>query len=758
MQTALQVSSSLTGSYRVHADVLDNQNRWSRIMGDRSIGRWAVGSTRTVNASTSTNNLSAQNLVAIGDGKVEDDDDDDLDEPGPPRGMKRQDSYFNPVGQVADSPMLGVEMDIQIGQMTLRSKHLAALPGEVAGNEDVTLIFGDATIQASLVERAQHRQIYRLVGLNHELVFWPTPHTMSPPPFDEFEREYDPSLINDSEKWIVNLFEPLRDAFYVQKSPMDPPTMQFLMPERPLPYGAEVAVLLGLHQVLGGPFKLVYIFRRLKCVHIYEVLSQGREYWFSLHLTTDHRFTLADMQPSTENRRSQLPEWWLRGSGVPYPAGDPRQAPFVASSLESQPVGAASVLVVRDAVHHSNLSGGREVLVPERFLRGLIPQALLDAYLFWKDESQVPRGTSPEQFLVASRGYKRLLGYPVDPEGEFAIIVELKCTSSHNLHPVPFNNPMVIQCTGLPGRTVTITRRPLDKVKAEFEVRQRVASAIEAVKLLTLPTKPKKSQEEIDAAAALRAGGKIIFKVGTEVECDYEGKGEYWPCKIVRVNDNGTYDVEYEKSHKWVGTQRSVDPEVVQARGKQEAKKKGEGVWHWEGMSDSDEDDWRNDSDENVDPEEESKLNQKARLSFAHFDELNLVLEAAGGDEIACVNAISQLARVPGVLPFTDVRKLASAVADTIASQRHEHLTRFSVGMSLETEPDALGPPLLDSTVTADRTDAVDSEDMVLCNLLYAPRRSRLHSIMKVLARIENVGHICAWTRSQPSNVESLCF
>eukprot|EP00957_Ditylum_brightwellii_P048655 3691898-Ditylum_brightwellii.AAC.1 len=47
MQTAVQVSSSVTGSLQSSAEVLDKANRWSRIRGERSIGRWAVGSTRT---------------------------------------------------------------------------------------------------------------------------------------------------------------------------------------------------------------------------------------------------------------------------------------------------------------------------------------------------------------------------------------------------------------------------------------------------------------------------------------------------------------------------------------------------------------------------------------------------------------------------------------------------------------------------------------------------------------------------------------
>jgi hypothetical protein len=81
------------------------------------------------------------------------------------------------VGEVADTQLVGVEMDLQIGQMTLRSKHLAALDAQVASMRDVKAIFGDSTIQASLIERASHRCIYRLVGLQHEVHHWSTPQS-----------------------------------------------------------------------------------------------------------------------------------------------------------------------------------------------------------------------------------------------------------------------------------------------------------------------------------------------------------------------------------------------------------------------------------------------------------------------------------------------------------------------------------------------------------------------------------------------------
>jgi hypothetical protein len=158
-------------------------------------------------------------------------------------------------------------------------------------------------VQASLIESAEHRTRYTLVGKHHEIAWWHTPHAACPPVADEWERQYDPSELFASERWIARIFEPIRENFF---NGPNPPPMQFMMPERALSDDAEVAVLLGLHQNIGGPFKLVYVFKRLKCVHVYECVSQGRQWWFSLHMTSDVRYCLKEMQPSTDDRQVYL--------------------------------------------------------------------------------------------------------------------------------------------------------------------------------------------------------------------------------------------------------------------------------------------------------------------------------------------------------------------------------------------------------------------------------------------------------------------
>ena len=98
---------------------------------------------------------------------------------------------------------------------------------------------------------------------------------------------------------------------------------------------------------------MVVLFRRLKCLHVYECVSQGRQWWYSLHLTTDTRFTLREMQPSFQARQDPYPTWWQHGAGQPYPRG-------VGGAISNDVLGVSpnhqtSVIVKRDASDHRNM-------------------------------------------------------------------------------------------------------------------------------------------------------------------------------------------------------------------------------------------------------------------------------------------------------------------------------------------------------------------------------------------------------------------
>jgi hypothetical protein len=140
-------------------------------------------------------------------------------------------------------------------------------------------------------------------------------------------------------------------------------------------------------------------------------------------------------------------------------------------------------------------------------------------------------------------------------------------------------------------------------------------------------------------------------------------------------------------------------------------------------MSDSEDDDWRENSDnEGSEDGDNYELNKnKKRINFFQFDELELVYEAAKCNEELCLQILFKLGSVPGVQPFNEVTKLARVVKDELESGAY--------GMSS-------GPSF----------QPFNRNDMLLLNLLYAPRHSRLHSVLKVLCRIENVSHLLPWT------------
>jgi hypothetical protein len=231
--------------------------------------------------------------------------------------------------------------------------------------------------------------------------------------------------------------------------------------------------------------------------------------------------------------QKQFPDFWINAAGEPYKGDGPADSLFNDITGRSKQ-DTLSVIIIREQQHHLNMSGGKEIFVPKRFLFGVIPQAVQDAYRFWQDESVAPRFSAPEEFARASLGYKRLIGYPKSPDTEFMIVLEFQCIGdwmdsslrSGSLGNV--NNPFVAQATGLPGRVVSVTRIPKDAFEKEFHQRQRVARVLEATQLLVTDIKVMKEPE----GDKPKTEDPDQFKVDQEVECDYEGKGTYWPCTV----------------------------------------------------------------------------------------------------------------------------------------------------------------------------------------------------------------------------------
>ena len=201
---------------------------------------------------------------------------------------------------------MGTELNLQFCQLTLKSNHLQALGQPVSSDQDVLAVFGPRSLQVAVVEEAEHRTWYRLIGREHDVQAWdPDSRT----DVQELDRFYDPGEPAMSEQWIVELFvrfayrhpppflvlccpvvrpdiltdllsavcaltivsrrqEPIRLANYV---PPKTPDIPFMLPERVFTDDDDIAYMCGLHPEEGGNLIEVVLIKSLRCVMIYMV-------------------------------------------------------------------------------------------------------------------------------------------------------------------------------------------------------------------------------------------------------------------------------------------------------------------------------------------------------------------------------------------------------------------------------------------------------------------------------------------------------
>ena len=152
-------------------------------------------------------------------------------------------------------------------------------------------------------------------------------------------------------------------------------------------------------------------------------------------------------------------------------------------------------------------------------------------------------------------------------------------------------------------------------------------------------------------------------------------------------------------------------------------------VWLFDGLSDSEDDAWRSDeSDEEKEEEEEEEEEEEKRvtLTFDQFQRLDTVLKACGGFVEECERLL-ELVSGAGKGPFAEMEALANTIK------------------SLQSAEDA--GAAAKSGRNDQASEPANDERMLLLNLMYAPRRSKLFSLAKTLSNIESLSHICVWTK-----------
>eukprot|EP00966_Prymnesium_polylepis_P242549 5608634-Prymnesium_polylepis.1 len=240
-------------------------------------------------------------------------------------------------------------------QMTLKASHPQSLPDAVAKMGDVIEIFGKVPMQASLVERCEHRDTFHLVGRAHDLGYWKEGDKRMPR-LESFRSYYAQELYPSEKKWVPAIFDRFYESYF--NDPLNP--LLVYLPEEPLAENAQVAYLVGNYNGQPGVLYEFFVYKAQQMVQAYAIMSHGRRFYRALTYTSDARFCLRSMQPSTDDRSGLWPAWERHAAGNPK------------ATFDEGP----SVVITREWAFPDNLSLGTETYMPSQLLLGIIPQVI----------------------------------------------------------------------------------------------------------------------------------------------------------------------------------------------------------------------------------------------------------------------------------------------------------------------------------------------------------------------------------------------
>ena len=265
------------------------------------------------------------------------------------------------------------EINVQLGEFTLKKHRVEPLPRYVCDMDDFVTIFGEKLaksfgIQSAEVKNTTARLWRRLVGRRHDVQVWhkDTRQLKSP-----FMRPF--STLIGAERWVqecialLGSFEEDRVSITIELSSVGTSGV------------ARLAALVTEPAEEGKPavvsLKEIVCFRKPLVVHVYDIVEHGRRFHRSLVYSSDENLCLGQAGPEAMSTNG-------------------------AAALMN-PVPPAFSLVIKRNITKSL---GLQTYLPSEFLRGLVPQALLDKYVFWQNTDESISGYISNQYRQAHSG------------------------------------------------------------------------------------------------------------------------------------------------------------------------------------------------------------------------------------------------------------------------------------------------------------------------------------------------------------------
>ena len=307
------------------------------------------------------------------------------------------------------------EINLQLGDFTLKKHHMEMLNDDIHQHPDYVAVFGARAksanrglggVQCAEVKNTTMRKWVRIVGQRHDVQQWQPDLRLRANPRDRNYR----SGINPGERWIsaalddyvtrfldkYELFLPTEDC----SSKTEVVIYAFPIPEEDeedekgkkkkkkkgegklakVKGGINAGVESGMHGVQSGiaylkglvdvpmyaSMKEVVVFKDPASVMCFDVVEHGRRHYHSLCHSSSVARCMHDMTPKLT---------LVRDGAILIPQ-------LVAGDNDTNVVPTPSLVVTRALT--SDL--GSQTHIPQRFLLGLMPTAVLDQYDFWQNE------------------------------------------------------------------------------------------------------------------------------------------------------------------------------------------------------------------------------------------------------------------------------------------------------------------------------------------------------------------------------------
>lgn len=289
----------------------------------------------------------------------------------------RDGSYRNPKpGQSYEEWMLhvttkavGTEVNVQLSEFTLQNHKMMLLDQNIIENPDFSPTreeMKDATaVACAEVMHTTKRYWWRLVGRRYDVQSW-APDARNYFEFKgalnpKFTRQF-PNNLRYGEQWISTI---LKD-----KSPLLLPEVSLYMLPADLseaPY-AQLAGWIenpkGAGAINTHTLKEVIVWKNPPVINVYNIKEHGRRHFRTLEYTSNMSVCLHEV------------------AGEPYPDRVAGMLALSAGIPMTTTSVAASLLISRSL----NSKIGNQIFIPERFLAGILPTALVEKYHFWQSD------------------------------------------------------------------------------------------------------------------------------------------------------------------------------------------------------------------------------------------------------------------------------------------------------------------------------------------------------------------------------------